>query len=245
MDALESFVVSEDGSEFLRKNQMKHRRIPLYSPWVGSMWERMIKTVKECLYKATNRSILNYFDFITILSDISDAINSRPLTYTSSANEIIPLTPNCFLKPHARTSLVLRNPDSGDPSWTSCPERESLIHTLQRSHEKFEEFRDRWYKEYLLSLREASRDLYQFNWENMVKVNDVILIKNPNQPRPFWQLGIVQQLLFGDDNKVRSAYVRTPGGQVNLYPVKHLYPLELSLTHRAMPECDPSIAPLL
>ena len=25
--------------------------------------------------------------------------------------------------------------------------------------------------------------------------------------------------------------MRTPGGQVNLYPVKHLYPLELSLTH--------------
>ena len=39
-DAIESFVASENGAEFLRKNQIQHRRIPLYSPWVGSLWER-------------------------------------------------------------------------------------------------------------------------------------------------------------------------------------------------------------
>src|SRR5678816_4185452 len=36
-DALEQFVVSEVGSEFLRKNHIKHIRIPLYSPWMGSI----------------------------------------------------------------------------------------------------------------------------------------------------------------------------------------------------------------
>ncbi|KAL7648124.1 UNVERIFIED_CONTAM: hypothetical protein RMT77_000025 [Armadillidium vulgare] len=45
-------------------------------------------------------------------------------------------------------------------------------------------------------------------------------------------MGIVTQLLYGDDNKVRQVFVRTPGGQQNLYSIKHLYPLELSLTHR-------------
>ena len=68
-DAIESFVVSEDGGEFLRHNQIKHQRIPLYSPLVGSMWERMIRVVKDCLHKTVGRSSLEYFSFITTLSD--------------------------------------------------------------------------------------------------------------------------------------------------------------------------------
>ena len=85
--------------------------------------------------------------------------------------------------------------------------------------------------EYLLSLRECSRDLYQARWDNLIKVDDVILIRSPVKERPFWQMGIVTQLIYGDDNKVRSVFVRTPGGQINIYPIKHLFPLELSLTH--------------
>ena len=44
-------------------------------------------------------------------------------------------------------------------------------------------------------------------------------------------MGVVTQLIYGDDNRIRSVFVRTPGGQINTYPIKHLYPLELSLTH--------------
>jgi hypothetical protein len=231
-DAMETFVVSEEGKELLRKNQITHRRIPLYSPWTGSLWERLLRVVKGCLYKTIGRSSLEYFDFITILSDITNAINSRPLTYTSSDDDVIPLTPNCFIKPHSRTSIILPGSSSGDPFWSSSTRaREDLIKSFQLSSKKFEEFRTRWYNEYLLSLREIGRDLYQTKWDNLVKVGDVILIRSPVKERPFWQMGIITQLLPGDDGKVRFVYVKTPGGQVNLYPIKHLYPLELSLTH--------------
>ncbi|KAL7633029.1 UNVERIFIED_CONTAM: hypothetical protein RMT77_016605 [Armadillidium vulgare] len=230
-DFIETFLVSENGSEFLRKNQIAHKRIPLYSPWVGSMWERMIRVVKDCLFKTIGRSSLNYFDFLTILSDIADAINSRPLTYTTSANEVVPLTPNDFLKPLAKTAMALPGAGSENQFWDSSSAQKELMKSLKYSSEKFEEFRTRWYSEYILSLRETSRDLYQTKWDNLIKKDDVILIKSPVKDRPYWQMGVVHELLYGDDQKVRSVYVRTPGGQVNLYPVKHLYPLELSLTH--------------
>ena len=231
-DVIETFVVSEEGKEFLRKNHIQHKRIPLYSAWVGSLWERLLRVVKGCLYKTIGRSSLEYFDFITILSDITDAINSRPLTYTTSDNDVVPLTPNCFLKPHSRTSMVLPGSKSDAPFWSNPTKaREDLLKSLKLSSEKFEEFRTRWYNEYLLSLRETSRELYQTKWENRMRVGDVILIRSPIKERPFWQMGIVTQLLPGDDGKIGSVFVKTPGGQINLYPIKHLYPLELSITH--------------
>ena len=231
-DAIELFVVSENGKEFLRKNQIIHRRIPLYSPWVGSQWERMLRVVKSCLMKTIGRSSIEYFNFVTTLSDIEDAINSRPLTYASSENDIIPLTPNCFLKQHAKTSLVLPGKSKNDRFWSSpSTARNALLQSLEKTSKIFEEFRTRWYEEYLLSLRETSRDLYQTNWNNLVKVDDVVLIRSSAKERPFWQMGVVTQLIYGDDNRIRSVFVRTPGGQINTYPIKHLYPLELSLTH--------------
>ena len=232
VDAIESFVVSEVGSEFLRKNQITHKRIPLYSPWVGSLWERMIRVVKDCLMKTVGRSSLEYFDFITTLAEVGDAINSRPLTYTSSNDEVMPLTPNCFLKPSSKTSLALPGTGSNNPFWSSTTSaRNALLQSLRKSSERFEEFRTKWYQEYLLSLRESSRDLYQAKWDNLIKKDDVVLIKSPVKERPYWQMGVVTQLIHGDDGKVRTVSVRTPGGQVNMYPIKILYPLELSITH--------------
>ena len=37
---------------------IQHVKIPLYSAWVGATWERLIRTVKSCLYKSIGRSKL-------------------------------------------------------------------------------------------------------------------------------------------------------------------------------------------
>ena len=66
--------------------EMKHLTTPMYSPWMGSVWEWMIRTMKSCLFKAIGRSKLQYHALLTHLSDIQNAINSRPLTYRSSSD---------------------------------------------------------------------------------------------------------------------------------------------------------------
>jgi len=40
----------------------------------------MIKTLKNSLHKTVGRKHLPYFEFITLLSDLQNSINSRPLT---------------------------------------------------------------------------------------------------------------------------------------------------------------------
>ena len=48
---LEKSLNASEFSEHLINNNIKHVFIPLYSAWVGSMWERLIRVIKGCLYK--------------------------------------------------------------------------------------------------------------------------------------------------------------------------------------------------
>ena len=62
-------------------------------------------------------------------------------------------------------------------------------------------------------------------------MDDVVLMKDPAKLRPYWYLGIVLELLKGDDDNVRSVKMRRPDGGIHNHSLKHLYPLELGLTH--------------
>lgn len=142
----------------------------------------MAKEVKNCQLKTIGRSAEN-LSFITSLSEIT---GFHPLAYISSSDDVISLTPNCFLKPHFRTRMVIRKKDTSDlVTMSQSSSRNTLIKALQKSSDKFKEFKTRWYEEYPLSLQETYRDLYQTRCDNLDKVNDVVLICTPIKERPF------------------------------------------------------------
>jgi hypothetical protein len=93
-------------------------------------------------------------------------VNSRPLTYRSSENELNIISPNSFLKLHSNSSLILR--DSDDVNWIDDDSHERLNKTLEVQEEAFEQFRKLWHENYLLSLREHSKNLYQTHWSNRI-----------------------------------------------------------------------------
>ena len=88
-----------------------------------------------------------------------------------------------------------------------------------------------WYEKYLLGLRENCKDLHEMNFSNKINLDDVILIKNPLKPRPYWQPGRVVELFAGNDNKIHLVRVKRGDGMTQTYSIKHLYLLESSLTH--------------
>ena len=234
-DLLEEVFTSSEYSEKFLVYNIKHIKIPLYSAWVGSVWERMIRTIKSCLYKVIGRSKVNYFDLITILSDIQNAINARPLTYRcSSDSDLEIITPNHFIRPSANAGLLLKQDEENiwekDP-----PSRKDLVKSIQTRDDMIHKFKELWYESYLLSLREQSKYLHEINYINKIKVDDIVLIKNPARPRPYWLLGRVLELYHGDDNKIRSVKVKKADGVIQLHSIKHLYPLELSITHAHNP----------
>ena len=230
-EVLEQALVCDEFKEHFQCYRMQHIRIPLYSAWVGATWERLIRTVKNCLYKTVGRAKLTYFELLTVIGDIQAAINSRPLTYRSSENNLEAITPSCFLKRNANSHLLLRELDEGQLWDRNPPARESFISTLSVRDEILDHFREKWYEDYLLSLRENCRDLHQRKWENKIHAGDVVLVKMLNKTRPYWLLGRVLELIVGHDNKVRSVKLKRGDGVVVHHSINHLYPMELSLTH--------------
>ena len=117
-------VFKSDGfQQYLETHSIQHRTIPVYSSWVGGVYERQIKTVKQCLYKTVGRAKLKQYELLTVLSDIQNAINNRPLTYVySDINDVCALTPNMVLKLSTSSQLHFDvNDQSEDPLWDVDP----------------------------------------------------------------------------------------------------------------------------
>ena len=63
-----------------------------------------------------------------------------------------------------------------------------------------------WYSEYLLGLRENTRELFQTDWRDKIAVGDIVLISTKNRPRILWLMGKVMQLLHGDDGRSAKSF---------------------------------------
>jgi len=226
--------LDNDFSDYMLKYGIKHVRIPLYAAWVGSAWERLIGTIKTAIHKVIGRKRVDYFEFISVLSDIQQAINSRPLTYRSEDDLTNSICPNSFLKPDRGRSVLFGSVEGSEIPAVS---RKDLVATLERREQIYEEMKTLWYEEYLTALRESARDLYQSEWEDSVKVGDIVLISSPNKPKPMWQMGRILALLPGKDGITRTVQLRRPDGTDGVYAIKSLYPLELAMADTRSEKC--------
>ena len=126
--------------------------------------------------KSIGSSILDYFRLVTVLSDIQLAINCRPLTYRCSDNfSLEVLTPNHFLKPNVETNLFFRDVSELLHPSNVC---KTLVKSLELREKILLNFKRLWYEEYLLSLKESYRNLFDSNFSNKVKEGDIVLVKN-------------------------------------------------------------------
>ncbi|KAG1677791.1 MMS19 nucleotide excision repair [Nymphon striatum] len=229
-ELIEQMTESDEFKSSFVNSSIKHLTIPLYSPWVGACWERLIRTIKVCLNKTIGRSKLSYFDMLTVISDIGHVINSRPLTYinSDSNDKLKPLTPNDFIKPYANSSLIFNLDSPPDIFDLNTDENEkNLVSVLEQRDNYYLQFKREWYEHYLLSLREKIGSPSKLSSNNDISAGDVVLIKIPNKTRPYWLLGRVLRIVIGHDNRVRSVFLKRSDGRRAHHSIVHLYPLEL------------------
>ena len=196
------------------------------APWQGGMWERLIRSTKRCLRKNVGRALLKFAELRTVLVEIENVINSRPLTYIYYDEEGVnyPLTPSQLI--NGRNLAMLPN----DGHYEIVSTHESLSKRARYHRKVLSHFIKKWQREYLLNLLEAHRPKGA-NKEPSINVGDVVLLRDEQTKRSFWKLCRVVELLESKDGSVRAAKVQvgssSGGKKVLRRALNFLVPLEI------------------
>lgn len=180
---------------------VKWRFIPPGAPFMGGVWERLVRSVKTALSAVLQERHPTEEVLATLLAEAEYTVNSRPLTHVSvQPEDAEALTPNHFL---LGGSARVPTPGTFDDS-----------DLINRSHWRASQrladmFWARWIKEYLpdLQQRREPRGSGQ-----QIKEGDVVLIADSNLPRNTWPRGIIIATYPGQDGAVRVVDVQTSGG---------------------------------
>lgn len=142
-------------------------------------------------------------------------LNSRPLCAISNDKEVEILTPAHFLI-HRPLTIV--------PEVESEGRHKNLTARWEVVKKVALHFWRRWHKDYLTTLQVRSK--WKENSTNLA-INDIVLIKDDNQPPTCWPLGKVIQIHPGTDSVVRVVTLKTMKGSLQR-PVAKLVKLPIS-----------------
>ena len=225
---------SSETTKFCGKFEVEWNFNSEKAPWWGGIFERMIKSAKRFLKKATGKNCLSYDEFYTLIVEIEAVLNSRPLTYVSSEDVEEPLTASHLLVGYRIMTLP-------DPSIPEDPDYSPKAFTRQMNHlaKTLRRFWKRWKREYLLKLRGISHTLEK---------GEVVTVYD-GHPRGLWKLGRIEYLITSSDGKVRGVFVKVlskKGHSKTLRrPIQHIYPLEVhsacSELSSASPDSNPDL----
>ncbi|XP_045451223.1 uncharacterized protein LOC123660165 [Melitaea cinxia] len=205
-----------DWDEVQRQSTIQRIKWKLNVPtaaWWGGFFERLIKVMKDLLRRVLGTSSVSYDEMQTLLCDCEAVINDRPLTYVEDdkANALEPLRPSCFLQTLPQTDVT-------DLDQIDSKNLNKRLRYLQKLRS---DFRQRFKNEYLTTLVQRGKDK-----NSTLKVGDIVLIETEDK-RIKWPLGLVVEIITGNDGVNRTAKVRTSAG-LKTRPFQRLYRLEIS-----------------
>ena len=188
------------------------------APFWGGWWERLVRSVKSALGKSVKTLSLTRRELETVLCEVEQSVNSRPLTpATEDPREPGPLTPAHFLM-ELPLSTQLQNDLVVPLSAVELAEK----HTARQL--SLQRFWKIWKDQYITNLPPVVRSHKK---GGTVVVGDIVLIRDePLVSRLQWPLARVVQVHVGGDGKVRSVDVRTAKGTV-CRPIQRLHKLEV------------------
>lgn len=185
---------------FLLRDGITWKFNPPGAPHMGGLWEAAVKSMKAHLKRVVGESILTLEEFTTLIVQIESMLNSRPLCSTISDDDVEILTPAHFLIGRSLTMV---------PEVDDTPNKISLSLRWELVKKMVNHFWRKWHQEYLTSLQ--SRIKWKDAKANLA-VDDVVLIRDENQPSTRWPMGRITRLSPGTDHKVRVVEVKTSNG---------------------------------
>ena len=216
-------------SDFLEAKRIKWKFNLERAPWWGGHFERMVGEVKRCLRKTVGNAKLSLDELSTLLTEIENTLNARPLTYQGEEFDAEVLTPYHLMYGHRLSSLSHGIDSSVDHDF-EC-DSSSLTKRFLYLTRKLNHFWRRWRREYLAGLRETHR--LQSQDKSSVNVGDIVVVHEDNTKRGLWKIAVIEGLIIGKDGVVRGARVRRAGrgkSEVVCRPIQKLYPVESART---------------
>ena len=184
--------------DHLAPDGIKWHFIPAASPHFGGLWEAGVKSFKHHLKRVIGNHTLSQLEFATLLCQIEACLNSRPLAaVTSDPDSFEALTPGHFL---------IGRPLLSVPEESVLDIKESRLSRWQRVQAMREHFWKAWSSDYLHTLHQRQK------WQTVqlpIKINDLVLIKNPLLPPTKWEMARVVETHPGPDGHTRVVTVRT------------------------------------
>ncbi|XP_064642461.1 uncharacterized protein LOC135496842 [Lineus longissimus] len=231
-------VSGERVQNHLTRNGISFKYIPVQASWFGGVYERLIGVVKSAIKKTLGKALVDSDELNTMVKEIQQVVNNRPLTYMSSEPTELGLhaiTPNHLIFGRDMDLLPHQEVENAefDPTYDGKTALEKMAHhrCVLINH-----FRKRFYDEYVAVLRE--RHMYEVSKQNAtadtIRCGDVVLVHDKDERRINWKLGKIESLNTGKDGLTRSATVRTTSGRSNR-AIGKLYPLELHVGPEEVP----------
>ncbi|CAI6344950.1 unnamed protein product [Macrosiphum euphorbiae] len=174
---------------------------PPAAPHFGGIWEAAVKSAKFHIKRVIGTQRLTFEEITTLAARVEAVLNSRPLVAPSAdPNDFRALSPGDFLIGHPLVDI---------PESDVTAVAQNRLTRWELLRQMYQSFWKRWSTEYLTSLQGRSKWLD--NKPN-IKVGDLVLVHQPNQPPIQWKLGRIEHTHPGSDGVVRVATVRTATG---------------------------------
>ena len=228
-DNFKSFKSNETEAYFKEIN-VTWKPILEKSPWWGGFYERLIAILKSALQKIVGSAKLNFEELHTVLVQIENMMNTRPLTYLSEENCDEHITPSHLMYGRNINRRNIVNDNDNVITLDKTLIKTRLKHVTAVSNH----FWNRFYKEYLLSLREKHhyhKNNTKEKWE--LKINNVVLIQDDKiTPHNNWRREKVEELIVSRESKIRAPVVGVYNKKKDSTfllkrPIKKLIPFEI------------------
>ena len=173
-------------------------------PSAGGLWESAVRSLKHHLRRVVGEQKLTFEEYSTLLAQLEACLNSRPLcALTEDPDDLDYLTPSHFL--------------SSGPILTILNTEEDERYRWKRTQSIYKDIWKRWQSEYLSQLTARSKWLRP---QENIKLNDVVIINEPNLPAGRWMLGRVTEVHPGADGYVRVVTLKTKSGYIKRPVIK-------------------------
>jgi hypothetical protein len=167
--------------------------------------ERAVKSVKDCLIKVIGKKRLTTDQLLTLLKEVRQIINSRPLVQVphGSIEDGLAITPNHLVYGHDLTQLPI-----GELVITDKRHKPALDYWKSKQT-CLKKFKEAFMNQYIDSLMRLKQHV---GLEKEPEVGDLVLVSTPVHKRTEWPVGVITAIRPGLDGLSRMVDLRTMDG---------------------------------